>query len=129
MSKLLARMSTSLPLPSSPHWQPSTAATWLSDPTRSAPATTLSVSLDGDEAEGAIALAEHSRSFQNFLLGRLHPGASPFKKPPLLSVGRGEEEKRRLESGLGLGLRKEEEGNGARPMAAATRKNEEGHPG
>lgn len=127
MSKLLARMSTSLPLPSSPHWQPSTAATWLSDPTRSAPATTLSVSLDGDEAEGAIALAEHSRSFQNFLLGRLHPG--PFKKPPLLSVGRGEEEKRRLESGLGLGLRKEEEGNGARPMAAATRKNEEGHPG
>lgn len=35
MSKCLAKMSTSLPLPSSPHWQPNTPETWLSDLIRS----------------------------------------------------------------------------------------------
>ncbi|OAY81693.1 Adenylosuccinate synthetase, chloroplastic [Ananas comosus] len=35
MSNRSARISTSFPFPSSPHWEPSTAATWLSDPTRS----------------------------------------------------------------------------------------------
>lgn len=31
MSKCSARISTSLPLPSSPHWEPNTPETWLSD--------------------------------------------------------------------------------------------------
>lgn len=34
MSKCWAKMSTSLPLPSSPHWDPNTPDTWLSDPIR-----------------------------------------------------------------------------------------------
>ena len=34
MWKWWAKMSTSLPLPSSPHWQPNTPDTWLNDPIR-----------------------------------------------------------------------------------------------
>lgn len=35
MWKCCAKMSTSLPLPSSPHWQPRTPETWLSESIRS----------------------------------------------------------------------------------------------
>ena len=37
MSKWWAKMSTSLPLPSSPHWQPNTPNTWLRDPIQLVP--------------------------------------------------------------------------------------------
>lgn len=36
-SKCLAKISTSFPFPSSPHWQPSTPETWLSDSIRLSP--------------------------------------------------------------------------------------------
>ena len=52
MSKWWAKMSTSLPLPSSPHWQPNTPDTWLREPIRLVPWVVLdSATLRDAEAE------------------------------------------------------------------------------
>ena len=60
ISKCWANISTSFPLPSSPHWQPSTPETWLSAPMR-LPEVSAAASLVGG---GATGFAEHTTTFR-----------------------------------------------------------------
>jgi hypothetical protein len=76
-SKRCARMSTSFPLPSSPHCVPSTAATWLSDSRRP-----LAAADDGSSAVAGTTGAA--------LSGRNRRGAGPgrARPPPQPAAGR-----------------------------------------